>query len=139
MLTPELTGCTIAFASGANGQARFSHYNLKAGKRTLEAPGMVAAVLGDYPTDRDVGILTKEQYYGKSSADMRDQLSSGQRLIKKVVDKSGIWARHDGPSANVIGWRNNGVWEFWVQYSDVKGGVRQVLDVRRLTPGINTG
>jgi hypothetical protein len=28
MLTPELTGCTIAFATQSNGTASFSHYNL---------------------------------------------------------------------------------------------------------------
>lgn len=137
MLTPELTGCTVSFVAGANGHARFSHYNLKNDTRTLDAPEMVARVRSDYAGETGVGILTKEHYNGKSGADLRDhdQLNRFQKLVKKNLPMN----TRGRPTANVIGWRNSGQWEFWVQYSDEKGSVRQVLNVKRLTPGLHTG
>lgn len=119
MLTPELTGCTIAHAAQRNGDARFSHYNMMAGPRTLPGPAMVAAARSDYAGVGNLGVLTREHYHGKSTFE-----TSKERTR---------------PAANVIGWRKGGVWTFWVQYTDVKGTVSQILDVRQLTPGVKIG
>ena len=126
MLTPELTGCAIAFAATPDGCARFSHYNLKDGSRTVDGVGMASAAQGDYAGAR-FGVLTKEHYYGKSTADMSD------------TGGSATGSRHARASANIIGWRRGGQWTFWSQYTDMKGQVRQILDVRQLTPGARIG
>jgi hypothetical protein len=124
MLTPELTGCAIAFSASPDGQARFSHYNLRTGNRTIAAAGMLDEARDDYAGAR-FGVLTKEQYYGKSTADMSEA--------------GGAARAHARASANIIGWRKGGQWTFWSQYTDMKGQVRQILDVRQLAPGARTG
>lgn len=125
MLTPELTGCAIAFAATPDGRARFSHYNLKDESRTLDGVGMASAARSDY-AGAQFGVLTKEQYYAKSTADMSE---GGGAAVRP----------HARASANIIGWRKGGQWTFWSQYTDMKGQVRQILDVRKLTPGARIG
>lgn len=131
MLTPELTGCTVAFASQPNGEARFSHYNLiGADKRTLTASGMVAVARRDYRGVGNVGVLTKEHYSSKSDAGDRE-------FDPKRGD---IWEKHRSrPAASVIGWRVGGRWTFWAQYTCLKGSVHQILGVKQLTPGVKIG
>jgi hypothetical protein len=115
MLTPELTGCAIAWAAQPDGSARFSHYNLKQETRTLDAPGMVGAAREDYRGVGNVGVMTKEHYHGK--------------------------ARHNRAMmhANVVGWRNGGQWEFWIQYVENKQDVQQIRGVEKLRPGSRIG
>lgn len=132
MLTPELTGCTVAFASPANGAARFSHYNLMdGGGRTLDRAGMRSEAEADYSGVAH-GLLTKEDYYAKSSADMREpgQIGAVGQIVNKLLPRA-----HAGPRASVIGWRRGDQWTFWVQYTDMKGAVHQILDVEQLQPG----
>ena len=137
MLTPELTGCAIAFSAGAEGHARFSHYNMKDGTRTLGAAGMLDAARDDYAGDGAFGLLTKEDYHGMSGADMRDarQVHPLERLARRVLPAN----RRTRPTANVVGWRQGGRWHFWTQYTDMKGTVAQILDVRQLAPGARMG
>lgn len=118
MLTPELTGCTIAFAAQNDGTARFSHYNLMDPQlpgQTLPVSNMVAEVHTDFGYGSEVGVLPKEVYRNK-------------------VKHRGGAAR-----ATVIGWRNKGQWTFWAQYIEVKGAVYQIRDVQQLRPGIRFG
>jgi len=116
MLTPELTGCTVASTSGPDGSARFSHYNLRdpaAPKRTMDAAGMRAHAALDFAGSPHA-LLTKEAYYGM--------------------------ARRGGPAqATVIGWRKGGAWSFWVQYVEQAGQVAKIRDVERMRPGTRFG
>lgn len=120
MLTPELTGCTVAFAAQRDGSARFSHYNIKDGAQTLAAADIVGIARRDYRTAGDVGIYTKEHYRSRGTYEM----PGGQR---------------SRPAANVVGWRTDGRWTFWMQYTDLKGEKRQILSVRQLVPGVHFG
>jgi len=115
MLTPELTGCTVAFATQDNGSASFSHYNLMdplMPRQTLPVSNMVAEAHVDFGYGSNVGVLSKEVYRNK--------------------------VKHRGGAgrATVIGWRRKGEWTFWVQYIEVKGAVYQIRDVQQLRPGI---
>lgn len=118
MLTPELTGCTIAFATQGNGTASFSHYNLMDPQlpgQTLPVSNMVAEAHADFGYAGNVGVLSKEVYRGK------------------------IKHRGGAGRATVIGWRKNGEWTFWAQYIEVKGAVYQIRGVEQLRPGIRFG
>lgn len=132
MLTPELTGCTVAFASQPNGDARFSHYNLLGtGRQTLRASGMVAEARSDYRGVGNLGVVTKEHYRGKSSA------GDDQQFNPKLGH---VWEQYRSrPAASVIGRRVGGRWGFWIQYTCCKGSVQQILAVKQLTPGIKIG
>lgn len=132
MLTPELTGCAVAFSVTQDGHARFSHYNMLEGGRTLRAPGMLAQARVDHPSG-PLALLTKEHYHAQSSADMRDASEIGAlgRLAKRILPAG----EHRRAAANVVGWRRDGDWTFWAQYTDMKAAVAQVLDVRQLAPG----
>jgi len=117
MLTYQLTGCAIAWSARPDGSARFSHYNLKdaANKRTLDGAGMAAAADQDYAGAGRFGVLAKERYYAR--------------------------AKHNRAMmhANVIGWRNSGKWEFWIQYVENKRGVQQIRGVEKLNAGSRVG
>lgn len=130
MLTPELTGCAVAFASHVNG-ARFSHYNLLEDTRTIDRAGMQKEAGADYGSAAH-GLLTKEDYYDKSSADMREegQIGAVGKIVRKLAPRS-----HAGPRASVIGWRRGAHWSFWVQYTDMKGAAQQILGVEEIKPG----
>jgi hypothetical protein len=120
MLTPELSGCTVAFASQRDGSARFSHYNLMAGTQTRNAPAMVAQARRDYAGVGNMGVVTKEHYRARGPFERRDG---------------------DEPArgANVVGWRKDGRWTFWMQYTELKGGTRQIRNVRQMVPGAHVG
>lgn len=127
MLTPKMDGCSAAYAAQRDGTARFSHYNLMdaKGKKTLPASAMIAAARADYPGVGNLGVMTKEHYNGKSNAGLATRFD---------------WkTKHADPYVNVIGWRRNGLWTFWIQYTDWKGSAQQILDVKQLTPGVKLG
>jgi hypothetical protein len=121
MLTPALSGCAVAFAAQPDGRARFSHYNIKNGDQTLDAAGMEALARQHYAGARKPSLVTKEDY----------------RKLNKYDENT----KHTGPTANVIGWRRNGQWTFWMQYVDVKTvagkamDIKQILEVRQMRPG----
>lgn len=118
MLTPALTGCTIAYAAQSDGNAWFSHYNLKdpsAPTQTLPLNGMLMNVQADYGGDDAVGMMSKEHYR------------------EKVKHRGGAGL------ATVVGWRRQGQWTFWAQYIEVKGEVFQIRGVEQLSPGVRFG
>lgn len=127
MLTPKMDGCSAAYSAQADGTARFSHYNLMdaKGTRTLPASRMIAEARADYAGVGNLGVMTKEHYNGKSNAGL------AARFERK--------AKHADPYVNVFGWRRNGLWTFWIQYTDWKGAAQQILDVKQLTPGVKLG
>jgi hypothetical protein len=112
MLTPQLSGCAVAFSAQSNGQASFSHYNNKTGSATQDAAAMAQHAYGDYPLDPGLGLLTKEAYRNRGKDASRPLL------------------------VTALGWRKEGVWTFWAQYTEIKGGVHQIRGVERLQPGM---
>lgn len=96
MLTPEFTGCTAVCHTNADGSATFSHYNLlkENGKETLDAAQMRAVAEGSYANG--FILMTKES----------------QRSHAKVAT--------NGMRSTVIGFRQHGFWEFWVQHRETK-------------------
>lgn len=117
MLTPELTGCTVAFTSNPDGTALFSHYNLMqpGDRNTRPAAGMLGRTLIDFPDPGRVGVISKEHYHRKGHH------PNAENECATV--------------ATVVGWRQNGVWTFWVQYVEKHQGVAQIRRVRRLETG----
>lgn len=108
MLTPELTGCTVACRSNPDGSADFIHYNLRDPVRdgdTLDDTGMTAVA----QTDLGVGssILTKGDY----------------RAVGKHTQSV---------SVTVVGIRAHGAWTFWAQYREDKASGEQIRAVRQL-------
>lgn len=111
MLTPEFTGCAAVCHTNPDGSAKFSHYNLKKPgvDQTRDHAEMVAEAEGSYANGHT--IMTKES----------------QRAMAKV------------PAAmvrsTVVGFRNAGRWEFWVQHREVKptiieGESKNVIQIR---------
>ena len=113
MFTPEFTGCAAVCTVNHDGSAMFSHYNLlQPGKaETLDAVQMRARAEETY--DNGFAIMTKET-----------QRAQGKATVP-------------GMRSTVVGFRNHGRWEFWVQHREVKavgntGNTIQIRSVLRL-------
>jgi hypothetical protein len=105
MLTPEFTGCTAVCRTNRDGSARFSHYNLMAGVRTLD--------------DADMRAIADASYGGGHSTMTKGDMQARSK-------------RGGAVKATVVGIRRHGRWEFWVQYREDKASGEQIRAVERL-------
>ena len=106
MLTPELTGCTVVASIENDGSARFSHYNLKNGSKTLSTESMLEYAAIDY-AGKDFSTLSKEEYYAAG------------------VHSTAV-------SVTVVGVRASGVWSSWAQFNERKDGRYSIREVRKI-------
>ncbi|HEL4110976.1 TPA: hypothetical protein UM343_001103 [Stenotrophomonas maltophilia] len=111
MLTPELSGCAVAFSEKPGGCTLFSHYNLKDGSRTLDRTGMLAAATSEH--GEDVCLLSKEE--------MRRQ---GKRSTHETFPTAVL--------ATIVGTRTDRRWSFWVQYREIDGDTQHIRSVEQM-------
>lgn len=107
MLTPDLTGCTVACRVYTDGSATFAHYNLKSSPTTtLDKTGMVLQA----QTDLGMGVttLSREDYRARAKHAGAD-----------------VWV-------TVVGKRSSGRWSFWAQYREGKSSGHQIRYVEML-------
>jgi len=110
MLTAQLTGCTVVAKVNDDGSADFSHYNLKVGANTLD--------------EADMNAIAEAHFGG------------GQSTMTKETIR-GVGKHSQAVTANVVGVRKQGRWEFYVQMVESKavgssGTTWQIREVRKL-------